>query len=638
MRDPFVIASSTTPPRLRVGRMEIPDTLPTPQSSSGYLGSQLSRRRLVAGYVVMMFGLGSLGVRTAYLQLVSGEHLRAVAEGNRIRILPVPAVRGQIIDRYGVALVKHVPNIKLEVTPVDLPRDEATRADFLQELATTLERPADVIANTLRELDFRSYEPVTIAEQLTHDQAVRAKIIAAHVPALRLTQAASRRYVTDGAQSLSHILGYLGRIEPGDVERLQRAGYAPGDTIGKSGIELAVEKVLAGTPGREQIEVDATGRKKELIAYQPPVAGSTLALTIDVEAQRQLEQVLRAELEVRRLTRAAAVVLDPQNGEILALVSLPAYDNNVFARGIQPEELAKLAGDADRPLFNRAIQGTYPPGSTVKPVIAAAALQEGVITPRTTFQSVGGVRVNEWFFPDWKTGGHGPTNLTLALSESVNTYFYYVGGGYRDFLGLGVERMQRYLRQAGLGSPLGIELAGEASGLVPDPAWKVAATGQPWYIGDTYHLAIGQGDLLVTPLQVAAFTAVIANGGTLFRPHLIREITPAGAPLGTRPPVVTLQAGLFSAEHLAAVRSGLRQTVKNGSARQLASIPLAIAGKTGTAQWASNRNHHAWFTGYAPADSPRIVVTIMVEEGGEGSATAVPVAGRFFSWWADARQ
>ncbi|MDD5109657.1 MAG: penicillin-binding protein 2 [Patescibacteria group bacterium] len=638
-RDPFILGAESSSARFHVRRYRPVDDVPvSDESAGGYLGKQLPFARLNAWRWITVGVFIILSIRTGYLQLYAGERYHEMAEGNRIRILEIGASRGMITDRFGQPLVQHAPNLQLNVVPFDLPHPSDMQSALIGELSSILQTPTTTVATTLADLSPDSYVPVSIAEDLSHRQAVQIAALSARYPGVSLNVTSRRRYLNTDILSLSHVLGYLGRIEPDAQSSAEARGYALNDQIGKSGIELSLEDVLRGQKGREEIEVDATGRRKAVLASTPPVTGSDVVLTIDAPAQQELERDLQRALSARKLARGAAIAMDPRNGEVLALVSLPAYDSNAFARGITAGELAELSDNPDHPLFNRAIQGTYPPGSTVKPVIAAAALEEGVVTEKTTFMSVGGIRVNAWYFPDWKAGGHGPTDLTLALAESVNTYFYYVGGGYQDFPGLGIERISRYLRSAGLGQLNGIELRGEADGLVPTPAWKTENRGAPWYIGDTYHVAIGEGDLLVTPLQVASFTSVVANGGTLYQPHLVRETRPSGETVGTRADPRVLGRNIFTTENLAAVRRGLRRAVQSGSANALRAVPMAVAGKTGTAQWSTVKNYHAWFTGYAPADDPRVVVTILIEEGGEGSSVAVPVAVDFFNWWVNTRQ
>jgi penicillin-binding protein 2 len=265
--------------------------------------------------------------------------------------------------------------------------------------------------------------------------------------------------------------------------------------------------------------------------------------------------------------------------------------------------------------------------------MAASALEEGIITENSTFLSVGGIQIGQWFFPDWRAGGHGRTEVRRAIAESVNTFFYYIGGGHEDFRGLGVDKIVHYGELFGLGTQTGIDLAGEASGFVPIKEWKEEVKGERWYIGDTYHLAIGQGDLLVTPLQVAVFTSVFANGGALMRPHFVKNILTSSDQSLQEASTEPIREDFINRYHISTVRDGMRQTVVSGSARSMSSVPVPVAGKTGTAQWSSKKPTHAWFTGFAPFDPPEITITILIEEGGEGSEVAVPIAREFLTWY-----
>jgi penicillin-binding protein 2 len=372
---------------------------------------------------------------------------------------------------------------------------------------------------------------------------------------------------------------------------------------------------LRGVSGIKQIEVDAFGKEKKTISESPVENGHSLVLSIDNAVQARLEMIVNKYLEKGGFKRASAIVMDPNNGEIIAMISLPSYDNNVFARGISKDEYQALLTNPDRPLYSRAISGEFPSGSTVKPVMVAAGLDSGIITDQTSFLSNGGLRISQWYFPDWKFGGHGQTNARKAIAESVNTYFYYLGGGYQDFQGLGIDRMMNYFKMFGLGNQTGIYLPNEASGFLPSKEWKEEVKNEKWYIGDTYHVAIGQGDLLATPLQVANYTAFFANGGKFYRPHLLKSIlTPEGKDLGTNENYLVKEAVIKSAD-VEVVREGMRQGVTAGSSIRLNTLPVEAAGKTGTAQWSSKKAPHAWFTGFAPYDKPEIVVTILVEEG-----------------------
>jgi len=337
---------------------------------------------------------------------------------------------------------------------------------------------------------------------------------------------------------------------------------------------------------------------------------------------------LRKEMEKDDLKRGAVIAMNPQNGEILAAVSWPAYDNNIFSGAVSSSAYLALLDNPDNPLLPRAWSGIYPSGSTAKPVIATAALAEGVITPQTTVHSVGGLQIGPWFFPDWKAGGHGSVNVRSAIAWSVNTFFYYIGGGYNNFVGLGVDRLTKWMRNFGLGDKTGLDVFGELSGFVPSQEWKKKTKGEDWFIGDTYNLSIGQGDLLVTPLQVALFTAEVANGGFRIRPHFAL----------TKNPEEMKGDEIASSETIKTVRLGMRDTVIYGSGRALAGFPVPVAGKTGTAQWRSDRPNHAWFTAFAPFENPEIVVTVLLEEGVEGSSTAVPVAREVLDAWLKGRK
>jgi penicillin-binding protein 2 len=394
------------------------------------------------------------------------------------------------------------------------------------------------------------------------------------------------------------------------------------DDIGKTGIEQSYESMIRGIPGERKVEVDAMGRPRAVVEEHDPVDGSDVRLTIDLALQKVTEAALRKEPDLAHVSRGSAIVMDVKTGALLAAVSWPSYDNNIFTGNVSSTLYSGLLNDPNQPLFPRAWAGQFPSGSVIKPLIASAALQEGVITPNTTVLSTGGIHVGPWFFPDWKAGGHGTVNVRSALAWSVNTFFYYVGGGYDTFRGLGVGKLSTWMKNFGLGSALGLDIAGEAQGHVPTEDWKLATKGERWYIGDTYNLSIGQGDLLVTPLQIARVTASIANGGTMVVPHFVegRNGTPS-------------QVGI-NLDALAVVRSGMRDTVVYGSGRRMSSLPFTSAGKTGTAQWRSDKPNHAWYTGFAPYENPEVVVTVLLEEGVEGSSTAVPVAYDIMKeWW-----
>ncbi len=602
----------------------------------------LSRVPLVL-YVLLFFILIIIA-RVAWLQIVKGDYYYSMAEGNRIRSQRIEAKRGIIYDRDRRPLSRNTANFLLYFIPADLPKEGDELDEIIGDVSRILGgQTEDDIKEILGKVErgtLEAYQPLSVADNIEYEKAMLLYLESDKWPGIILANKPRRAYdlfcgsgeEKSCAYTLSHILGYTGKISPKELEKFSKE-YSPIDYIGKMGVEYFWESELRGVNGKKQIEVDALGKEKKIINEEKAEDGRNLVLSIDTELQKKLEESMAAALKKIKLKKGAAIVMDPSNGEILALVSLPAYDNNVFARGITTQEYSELISGIGNPLFNRSVSGEYPSGSTIKPVIAAAALEEGVINENTSFLSVGGLRIGQWFFPDWKAGGHGRTSVKKAIAESVNTFFYYIGGGYQGFKGLGLDKIVKYGKLFGLGSQTGIDLAGEASGFLPTKKWKKEVKGERWYIGDTYHIAIGQGDILVTPLQIVMFTSVFANGGKLYRPHLVKEILSSNDRLIRNIETVPVRENFISDYNIRIIREGMRQTVTTGSARSLSSLPVAAAGKTGTAQWSSKKDPHSLFTGFAPYDNPEIVITILIEEGGGDSSTAVPIAKEVMEWY-----
>lgn len=584
--------------------------------------------------------LALLLFRIAWLQIAQGEYYRSLAEGNRIRLVRLEAKRGIIYDRRLSPLARNAANFILYLTPADLPPEPENKKEIISRLGQILpDLNQEELAAKLEKIkrgSLESFQPFPLADNISYEKAMLLYLEADSLPAVNLISSNRREYNLPSL-SFSHVLGYTGKISEEELEKLG-ADYLPIDYVGKTGVEYFLENELRGVNGRKQVEVDALGKEKKVVSQEKGEDGKNLVLSLDSALQKKAEEVLTKKLAELKLGRGAVIALDPRNGEVLALVSLPAYDNNIFVRGATIQEYNSLLAQPDKPLFNRAVSGEYPSGSIIKPVVAAAALEEGIINEQTSFLSSGGIRIDKWFFPDWLAGGHGKTDVRRALAESINTFFYYVGGGYEDFQGLGVERIVRYARLFGLGEQTGLDLAGESAGFLPTPAWKEETKGERWYIGDTYHLAIGQGDILVTPLQAAMFTSVFANGGSLYRPHLWRGILNERGEVELNEETKAVRSDFIHAGNIEIVRQGMRQAVTAGSARALSSLPVAAAGKTGTAQWSSKNQPHAWFTGFAPYENPEIVITVLIEEGGEGSATAVPIAAEILAWYFGERE
>lgn len=629
--------------------------------TDGYIGTVLTQRNIIHFAVVALIGFFAVLGRAAFLQVAHGASYLGQSDANRIRYEHVFADRGLFYDRFQHPLVHNVPNYTVSIRPKLLPQDAQERSDLLTGIYTTyLLSSTNATLNdflhtfeTARSNTATYDKDVLVADSLSRDQAILLQIAVKDMPAVTVQAAFRREYLNEGptggalddtqvyppVKSLSHILGYMTRLHPGEYEEVKEEGYLYSDTIGRSGLEAVYEDLLRGQYGRKEIEVDAQGRFKQVLNQQAPEDGKNLLLSLDLEFQRNVESIVRSRLEERDKQAASVVVLNPNNGEILALVNVPTYDNNVFSFGINGIDSKELFENPLRPLFNRAISGEYPSGSIFKPVVAIAALEEGLVSDRTTYLSAGGVRINDFFFPDWKAGGHGATNVYKAIAESVNTYFYIVGGGYepQNIEGLGVQRITDYGRRFGLSSPLGIDLPSEASGFLPSKEWKEEVKKERWYVGDTYHLAIGQGDLLVTPLQMAAMMASFANGGTLYQPHLLTAVLDENRnPERTIDPVV-IQQSVGDAEDIHIVRQGLRQVVTVGSGRRLSTLDIDVSGKTGTAQWHSKKDPHAWFVGYAPTRQASIAFAILVEEGGDGSDIPLTIAHDILAWWSQNR-
>jgi len=610
--------------------------IPLAQTKS-YLGTSVSPKKNSILMMLVIAGLFIIFLKTFYLQTIKGGFNRQLAEGNRIRLRPIVSERGIIYDRFHKELVENVPNFSLAIIPQDLPRDSQKREEIVNKVVELTGVPKEQITDLLKKYSSYSYASLVIKENLNYESALKLYIRSAELPGISIEKGSKRKYKVDSESvsstpSFSHLLGYLGKLNDEEAGRLKNDGYLLFDNIGKIGLEKSYELELRGKYGLKKVEVDALGREQNVLAEDPPQAGKNLILTIDIEAQKKLELLTKNMLAVAGRKKAAAIAMDPRDGSILALVSLPAFDNNEFSGGISRQNYDRYIQDQNNPLFNRVIGGTYPSGSTVKLIIAAAGLQEKVITPNTAFLSVGGLQIGDRFFRDWKAGGHGITNVTKAIAWSVNTFFYYTGGGYKDFVGLGVDKIVKYMKFFGISEKTGVDLPGEATGFLPSKDWKYKTKKETWFVGDTYNLSIGQGDLLVTPLQVAVWTAAVANGGRVVQPHLADKL---------EEPIKHEETALIfgsydvpvSPENLALVRKGMKECVVYGSCQLMQTLPFTSGGKTGTAQWNAGKENHAWFTSFAPSEQPRIVVTVLVEEGKEGSVTAEPIARDFLQWW-----
>jgi len=576
-------------------------------------------------FIVLVFcGFSS---RIFYLNVIKGAEYQGVAANNSLRKIAIPAPRGIMYDRFGKPLVSNIPSMDAVLTPIDIPKEVEKQEKIKTLLLSTFSLDQYFVDEVFQKIDKRSLEPLLLKEQVSQEEILLFLSRTRELPGISLYKTTKRQY----ADSLifSHILGYEGKIRK--EELLLHPEYFVTDSIGKQGIEKSYESSLRGTRGFEQAEVDSLGHIKKELGIVPPVLGSDLILNIDAELQKKIFDDLQAWLEKKDLKQAAAIAIDPRNGAIRAMVSLPSFDNNLFVSGITSKNYQSLISDPSLPLFNRALSGEYPPGSTIKPVVAVAALEEGVITPTTVINSLGGaLHIGNFSFRDWTV--HGPSSVRQAIAESNDIFFYTIGGGYGGVVGLGMDRMKKYENLFGYGEKTRIDIPGEADGFIPDPSWKKEKVGERWYIGDDYHSAIGQGFITATPLQILNSISAIANGGTLYVPKVVSQIRSS---TGTSTLVSSeiIRDNFIDPNTIRIVREGMRETVTRGTAQSLKALPIEVAGKTGTAQFGNDKKTHGWFVSFAPFENPTLAMIVLVEGQGEEGYNAVPVTQSVYDWY-----
>lgn len=543
----------------------------------------ISPWRLIAMTAIFLIIFLGLFIRLFHLQVIYGAQNRDLADSNRIRIQIIHAPRGVIYDRNGQVLAENDPGFRLYGQFIS--RDKALKLE-----AQNSPDPNDLEIDTIRSYPY--------------------------------------------GESLAHILGYVGQISPEQLKESQYQGYRVGDRIGLAGIEKVYESVLKGTDGAEIIEVDAQGKKLQTLREIDPIPGQNVYLSIDLNLQQEVFNALKSGVKSAKSCCGAAVVEDPKTGEVLALASYPSFDDNAFTDPKRQDEVSKYLQDPDSPLLNRVIAGTYPPGSTFKIVTSLAGLSSGKINAETQIEDTGIYHLGPYSFANWyytEYGGktEGMVNLVKAIARSNDIYFYHVGEM------VGQDEIKKVAQDLGMGKQLGIDLPGEASGLVGDDTWKEKNVGVVWYPGDTLHLAIGQGYLLTTPLQIMAETGFIADNGVLLQPHLVTKITgPDGGLVKTfnLPP---LAQNLFKQSDIDLVQEGMKKVPQTGgTAWPFFNFSVPTAGKTGSAEFGDPKdNTHAWYTSYAPANDPKLTTTVLVEAGGEGSNVAAPITKDIYTWY-----
>jgi penicillin-binding protein 2 len=592
------------------------------------------RSRAMSAFLLIVAALLLLGLRYLYLQVINYEEYATRSASNRVRVVPVAPNRGLIYDRRGRPVAENRPAYRLELVP--------EKVDDLQQvigsLGQIIELPADAYAAFQEERRrFRNFDSVPLKFNLSEEEVARFAVDRHRYAGVEVVPYLARHYLY--GDLLTHVLGYVGRLDAEDLARVDAANYRGTTHIGKSGIERQYEDQLHGVSGLEKIETNVEGRTLKVLEREAPVHGDDLILSLDVQIQQAAWDALG--------DRAGAVVaIDPADGSVLALVSKPAFDPNLFVQGISRADYQAILAAPGRPLFNRVLLGGYEPGSTIKPFIGLAGLEAGVIGKDDRVFSNGRFFLPglEKPFRDWRKGGHGSVNIYGALEQSVNTYFY------RLALELGIDRIHDHLAQFGFGAPSGLDLPGENAGVLPSQVWKRGQLGQPWYPGETVIAGIGQGYNVVTPLQLANAVATLANGGTRYEPRLLYASKHAGdAQAEKEQAPVARQVPVRDALNWDVIREGMRLVVHGaqGTARAIRpDPPLQIAGKSGTAQvaaqaededmtdsTAAHLRHHALFVAYAPFERPGIAVAVVVEHGGGGSRQAAPVARAVIDAW-----
>lgn len=582
-----------------------------------------------------------LAGRLWQLQVVQGDQNLASSKNNSLALKVIPAPRGIMYDRNGVVLARNEPSFSVAITYASLPGEDKLKQQVVARLSQILNLPKQEIDQALKQGASAPFLPVPVKKNINRDEEIALLSAKDELPGVSIEQDLRRNYPF-GA-NLGGVIGYTGTMSQEDQQQPELADYHPGEDVGQAGLEKQYETYLHGVIGKKFSQVNAQGQIQFSQNEVAPQMGNNVMLAVDAKLQQYVYESLMRAVEKYNTNGAAAVFQDPKTGQVLSLVSAPSYDNNLFAKGINDETYTSLLQNKLKPLFNRTIAGTYPPGSTVKPLVAAGAIEQGVIGPNSIVYSPNIIERGGTTYADWTywLGRSGPGNINAvqAIAQSTDTFFYKVGGGFEQQKGMGVDAIFKYFTQAGLGSQTGIDLPGEAKGVAPNPAWKAQQfPDEPdWYIGNTYQLAIGQSYLLATPLQINVMTSAIANDGSLIKPQIVTKIQDASGKLIKEFKPQVTNPHIANHEALDVARQGMREGVTNGIIFPLRNNPMQVAAKTGTAEFGNRETPdqygtHSWITGYAPYDNPQISFTILLEGGGT-SSNAAEVANEIIDWY-----
>jgi penicillin-binding protein 2 len=582
-----------------------------PNITGPQVDDELKKRAGILTIFVFLV-LGILLFRLFVMQIIRGSYYEGLSKNNRLRIITVPAPRGKILDRGGIVLADNRPAYNVMV----LPEDVSNPHDISSRLSVVLNRPISEIEGVIAQAKSKPYDPISIARDITFEQMARIETQIFNLPGVSIEAIPEREYLF--GDLASHAIGFIGEVSKKQLEEDTENRYGPGDLIGKSGIELACEDTLNGVKGTRVFEVDARGRRVKTLEERPPMEGTDVKLTIDQGLQAIAAKALGDKA-------GAVVAMVPDTGEILVLQSSPGFDPTLFTSSMTAEQWKQIMDNPMHPLENRAMRGAYPPGSIMKIVVALAGFDAGILNPGAWVYCPGRYTIGHAVFKCWQPKGHGEVDLINAITQSCDVYFYTLGRA------LGIDRISSYAFMLGLGARTGIVLQDEAQGLVPTKQWKRQRYGQPWHPGEDVITAIGQGYMLVTPLQVAKAMSAVVNGGRVFTPKILAS----GQPFIERDLDIPKN-------HLDFIKEGLRGAVENdrGTSHALRDPSYSVGGKTGTAQVARGYTSklpneadipykyrdHAWIFGFSPVDRPEIVVVALVEHGGHGGAIAGPIA------------
>lgn len=553
---------------------------------------------------------------------------RAIANMSDVKISPAP--RGMVFDRTGKALLRNEPAIRIFLSPRDFPENYTDRVRALYDVASVAQVDFSELKKTIEEKDWGQSDRVLLFDDASHEQVVALSALG--LKGVHIEPSFKRIY--EDPLVFSHILGYTGLVNTEDLQN--NADLSIDDRIGRSGLEAFYDEYLRGKNGKKVFFRNAKGNIEEERSVQEPESGYALRTFIDAGLQKYMYTRLKDALVSLGRDTGVAIAMNPKNGEVLGLVNIPGFDST---------KLKEALVDSRRPMFNRAISGLYNPGSTIKPLVAVAALTEGVIDTKKQLYSAGYIEIPNLYNPsepgrflDWQPNGW--INVHSALAKSSNIFFYEVTGGFEGQKGIGILKLKEWWERFNLDKKTNIDLVGEQRGFLPDPTWKEKERGEPWRVGDTYNVAIGQGDLMVTPIELLNYISAIANGGILYEPRIVKEIVDEkGNPVKEMPEKISADIRELALKYIPDAQRGMRDVVAQpyGTARSLASLPFEVAAKTGTAQIQNNAKVNAFFVGYAPFNDPQIALIILVENAKEGSANTIPVAKDIFLWYYENR-